>query len=96
VVGNPPYLADDDPHLAEGDLRFEPRSALVAGSDGLDDIRRIVVDAAPATAPGGSLLLEHGWQQAEAVRALFAQAGWTGIETAKDLEGRERVTSGRR
>jgi release factor glutamine methyltransferase len=94
IVGNPPYIADSDPHLGEGDLRFEPRSALASGADGLEAIRRIVVDARAAALPGCVLLLEHGWTQGGAVRALFAAAGWNGVETARDLEGRDRVTLG--
>jgi release factor glutamine methyltransferase len=95
VVGNPPYLAADDPHLA-GELRHEPLAALVAGADGLDAIRRIVVDAIAVVPAGGWLLLEHGNTQGDAVRALFEQAGWRDVETKRDLEGRERVTLGRR
>jgi release factor glutamine methyltransferase len=94
VVGNPPYLGGDDPHLA-GELRNEPRCALVAGEDGLDAIRRIVVDARQAVGGGGVLLLEHGQSQGPAVRALFAAAGWHGVETHRYLEGRDRVTLGR-
>jgi release factor glutamine methyltransferase len=96
VAGNPPYLAEDDPHLATGELAREPREALVSGVDGLDAIRRIAVDAQVATRPGGWLLLEHGWTQGEAVRALLAAAGWREVATKRDLEGRDRVTLGRR
>jgi release factor glutamine methyltransferase len=96
IVGNPPYLAEDDPHLRRGGLRHEPRSALVAGADGLDDIRRILVDAQARTTPGGWLLLEHGMTQGAEVRALFHQAGWIEVATAPDLEQRDRVTLGRR
>lgn len=96
IVGNPPYLAVDDPHLETGDLRFEPRMALVAGSDGLDAIRRIARDAPTHLERGGWLLLEHGWTQGEAVRDLLIAAGLHEIETQRDLEQRERVTLGRR
>lgn len=96
VAGNPPYLAEDDPHLASGELACEPRAALVSGVDGLDAIRRIAVDALAATHPGGWLLLEHGWTQGEAVRAILAAAGWREVATKRDLEGRDRVTLGRR
>jgi release factor glutamine methyltransferase len=96
VAGNPPYLAEDDPHLATGELAREPREALVSGVDGLDAIRRIAVDAQVATRPGGWLLLEHGWTQGEAVRALLAAAGWREVATKRDLEGRDRVTLGTR
>lgn len=95
VAGNPPYLGDDDPHLARGDLRFEPHAALASGRDGLDDLRRIVAQAPAHLRPGGWLLVEHGWRQGEAVRALFAAAGFTAVESARDLEDRERVTLGR-
>lgn len=95
IVSNPPYIADDDPHLAQGDLRFEPRSALASGHEGLDDIRRIVAHAPAHLVPGGCLLVEHGWQQGEAVRAIFAAAGFTDVETVRDLEDRDRVTRAR-
>jgi release factor glutamine methyltransferase len=96
VASNPPYIANDDPHLDEGDLRFEPRAALVAGADGLDAIRVIARDAPAHLLAGGWLLLEHGWEQGAAVRALLGDAGFVEVETARDLEDRERVTSGRR
>ena len=95
IASNPPYIEDDDPHLAEGDLRFEPRSALASGADGLDDLRLIVRDAPAHLRPGGWLLVEHGWQQGTAVRALFDAAGFNDIGTVGDLEGRDRVTLGR-
>jgi release factor glutamine methyltransferase len=94
IVANPPYIAESDPHLREGDLRHEPRHALASGRDGLDDIRRIVATAASALAPGAALLIEHGWTQGEAVRALFVAIGFVGVRTATDLEGRDRVTVG--
>lgn len=95
IASNPPYLAEDDPHLAEGDLRFEPRAALVSGVDGLDAIRRIVA-AAPVFLRGrGWLLLEHGLTQGTAVRDLLATAGLVAVETLRDLEGRDRVSLGR-
>ncbi|KFN43355.1 peptide chain release factor N(5)-glutamine methyltransferase [Arenimonas oryziterrae] len=96
IVSNPPYIADDDPHLAIGDLRFEPRSALASGSDGLDAIRKIVAQAPAHLEPGGWLIVEHGWTQGEAVRALFKQAGFESVKSDFDLEDRERVTLGRR
>lgn len=96
IASNPPYIEDDDPHLDRGDLRFEPRSALASGADGLDDLRRIVAQAPAHLPPGGWLLLEHGWRQGPAVRALFEAAGLDDIETSMDLEQRERVTQGRR
>ncbi|PIQ38674.1 MAG: protein-(glutamine-N5) methyltransferase, release factor-specific [Lysobacterales bacterium CG17_big_fil_post_rev_8_21_14_2_50_64_11] len=95
IVSNPPYLAADDPHLQQGDLRFEPALALASGDDGLDAIRRIIADAPSHLTPGGYLLLEHGWTQGEAVRALLAAHGFVEVCTALDLEQRERVTSAR-
>lgn len=95
IAGNPPYLAADDPHLRQGDLRFEPRTALAAGNDGLDAIRLIAAQAPAHLRPGGWLLLEHGWTQGAAVRELFVAAGLVEVATARDLEDRERVTMGR-
>lgn len=95
IASNPPYIADGDPHLSQGDLRFEPAMALSCGADGLDAIRIIVRDAPACLRPGGWLLLEHGWDQGEAVRALLAEAGFVDAATARDLEGRDRITLGR-
>lgn len=95
IVSNPPYIAVGDPHLDEGDLRFEPPAALSSGPDGLDAIRTIVAGAPAHLAPGGYLLLEHGWTQGAAVRGLLAEAGFGAIETARDLEERERVSIGK-
>lgn len=95
IVSNPPYIAADDPHLSQGDLRFEPITALASGQDGLDDIRRLVQDAPEHLATGGWLLLEHGYGQAQPVSALMAQAGFIAIETLQDLAGIGRVTLGR-
>jgi release factor glutamine methyltransferase len=95
VASNPPYIAVDDPHLGEGDLRFEPDAALASGSDGLDAIRAIVRDAPAHLVPGGWLLLEHGWEQGIAVRALLQQAGFVDVATERDLEARDRATLGR-
>ena len=94
IASNPPYIAEGDPHLGEGDLRFEPAAALASGADGLDAIRRIIADAPRHLVPGGWLLLEHGWEQGEAVRALLEAAGFVAVETARDLENRDRVTLG--
>jgi len=93
VVSNPPYVAEHDPHLA--DLAHEPLSALVAGTDGLDDIRAIVAQAPSRLVPGGWLLLEHGWDQAPAVRALLLAAGFDGVGSRCDLAGIERCSGGR-
>jgi release factor glutamine methyltransferase len=94
ILSNPPYLAEDDPHLRQGDLRFEPSLALASGRDGLDAIRRIVASAPAHLNAGGGLLVEHGFEQGAAVRELFASAGFSQVETARDLEQRERVTCG--
>ncbi len=96
IVSNPPYIAADDPHLSEGDLRFEPPRALASGRDGLDAIRTIVADAPIRLIPGGWLLLEHGMAQGARVRALMHAAGFADITTERDLEDRDRVTLGRR
>lgn len=95
VVSNPPYIAADDPHLAQADLRFEPASALASGPDGLDDIRRIVDGAQAHLIPGGWLLFEHGWDQGNAARDLLEAAGYDEVFTAQDLEQRDRVSGGR-
>lgn len=96
IVANPPYIADADPHLAAGDLRSEPRAALAAGADGLDAIRVIVAGAPRHLHPGGLLWLEHGHDQGEAVRTLFAGAGFADIAQHRDLAGIVRVTGARR
>lgn len=95
IVANPPYVAAADPHLAQGDVRFEPLSALAAGADGLDDLRRIIAAAPAHLAPGGGLLLEHGWDQGEAVPALLYAAGFIDVECVPDLAGQPRVSLGR-
>lgn len=95
IASNPPYIALDDPHLAHGDLRFEPAIALSSGADGLDAIRTIVTGARDHLDPGGWLLVEHGWQQGAAVRALMTAAGLLQARTVPDLEQRERVTLAR-
>jgi len=95
IVANPPYVAEGDPHLEQGDLRFEPRSALAAGPDGLDAIREIAQGAPSHLAPGGRLLLEHGLGQQAAVRRLLEDCGLEGVTTWPDLAGIARVTGGR-
>ena len=94
IVSNPPYIAADDPHLALGDVRFEPASALVSGEDGLDDIRRIIAEAPDHLAPGGRLLLGHGWQQAPAVCQLLRERGMDLVQSWRDLGGQLRVSGG--
>lgn len=94
IVGNPPYIADADPHLDA--LRYEPAPALSSGADGLDAIRIIASNAPAHLHRGGWLLLEHGWDQGDAVRPLLQAAGFDSVETCRDLEHRDRVTLGRR
>ena len=95
IVSNPPYIGDEDAHLEQGDLRFEPRTALASGADGLDAIR-VIVRAAPAhLKAGGWLLFEHGFEQGAACRTLLEHAGYVEVFTAADLEGRDRVSGGR-
>ncbi|MCQ4273415.1 peptide chain release factor N(5)-glutamine methyltransferase [Pseudomonas kuykendallii] len=96
IVSNPPYIAADDRHLNEGDVRFEPASALVSGADGLDDIRLIVAQAPAYLQPDGWLLLEHGFEQADAVRRLLCAAGFAEVDSRRDLAGHERISLGRR
>ncbi|HQR52532.1 MAG TPA: peptide chain release factor N(5)-glutamine methyltransferase [Burkholderiales bacterium] len=94
IVSNPPYVAAGDPHLDRGDLRFEPRAALVGGADGLDCLRALVGGAARHLTPGGALFFEHGHDQAAACRELLEVAGFQSISTIRDLAGIERVTCG--
>lgn len=96
IASNPPYVAEGDPHLQQGDLRFEPALALSSGADGLDAIRLIAVSSPACLQPGGWLLLEHGMDQGPAVRTLLRDAGFLGVKTVRDLEHRDRVTLGRR
>ena len=95
ILSNPPYIAADDRHLGEGDVRFEPLSALVAGVDGLDDIRQIIARAPRHLQAGGWLLLEHGYDQAGAVRELLAAASFTAVDSRRDLGGHQRISLGR-
>ena len=92
IVSNPPYIAATDPHLAA--LRHEPLQALASGADGLEDIRSIVAQAPAHLHPGGWLLLEHGWDQADAVQALLRAAGWAQVQSRKDLAGIARCSGG--
>jgi release factor glutamine methyltransferase len=94
IASNPPYIAEADPHLPA--LAHEPRPALVAGADGLDDLRRIAAAAPAHLRPGGWVLLEHGWDQAEAVRGLLAAAGLAEASSRKDLAGIARCSGARR
>jgi release factor glutamine methyltransferase len=95
IVSNPPYIAKNDPHLSQGDLRFEPLSALAAGVDGLDDIRQITQQGLIHLMPQGWLMLEHGYDQGAAVRELMAEAGLVEITSKQDLGGNDRVTLGK-
>ena len=96
IVSNPPYIPVHDPHLQDGDVRFEPSSALVAGDDGLDDIRQIIASAPSHLLSKGWLLLEHGYDQASAVRELLAKSGFVDIRSRRDLGGHERISLGHR
>lgn len=95
IVSNPPYIAEADTHLRQGDLRFEPRAALASGVDGLEAIRSIVHAAPAHLQPGGWLLFEHGFDQGRAMRSLLEAGGLAEVFTASDLEQRERVSGGR-
>lgn len=96
IVSNPPYIAGDDHHLGEGDVRFEPRLALTDHADGLACLRAIASDAPRRLLPGGWLMVEHGYDQGDAVRELFQAAGLVEVETLPDLAGLDRVTLGRK
>jgi len=95
IVSNPPYIETDDAHLTQGDVRFEPASALVSGPQGLDDLRLLIAQSVDYLADGGWLMVEHGYQQGAAVRELFEQAGFGLVETRLDLNSLERITLGR-
>lgn len=95
IVSNPPYVAEDDPHLLRGDLRFEPRLALVGGQDGLGFLARLIAEAPRHLRPGGWLAVEHGCAQGDAVKRLFRQHGFHGVCTHQDIEHRPRATVGR-
>lgn len=94
IVSNPPYIEASDPHLVQGDLRFEPVSALASGADGLQDIRRIISGAPDYLNSKGWLMLEHGYNQADAVQQLMIKHGFKAVETIKDLGDNPRVTIG--
>ncbi len=95
IVSNPPYIDRDDPHLAQGDVRFEPLSALVAENQGLADLHTLIQTSRRFLEPGGWLLLEHGWQQAQQVQRLFTDAGFVEVRTCQDYGGNDRLTLGR-
>ncbi|WP_341314175.1 peptide chain release factor N(5)-glutamine methyltransferase [Paraburkholderia sp. IMGN_8] len=95
IVSNPPYIASGDPHLSEGDLRFEPRGALTDEADGLSAIRTIVAGAPTRLNANGVLWIEHGYDQAEAVRALLSAQGFVEVRSEQDLASIERISGGR-
>ncbi len=95
IISNPPYVVIGDPHLSQGDLRFEPRIALIAGSDGLDCIRLIIASAVSHLVVGGWLLLEHGYDQAKMSKQLLEKAGFSDIFSCPDLAGVVRASGGR-
>jgi release factor glutamine methyltransferase len=94
IASNPPYIAAADPHLDEGDVRFEPERSLSPGGDGLGAIRKIVAGAPERLAAGGTLAVEHGYDQSEAVREMFVAAGFANVVAYRDLAGIPRVTAG--
>lgn len=94
IVSNPPYVAEADPHMDRGDVRFEPRTALTSGRDGLDAIREIVSQASSHLSEGGWLLFEHGWEQGEAASQLLAESGFVELFLERDLAGLARVSGG--
>lgn len=94
VISNPPYIEADDPHLQQGDVRFEPLSALISGPDGLDDIRLITEQATNCLRPNGWLLVEHGYDQSVAVQQLFSAAGFSHISAHQDFGGNDRAVMG--
>jgi release factor glutamine methyltransferase len=94
IASNPPYICDNDPHLQQGDVRFEPRSALTSGRDGLDDIRRITHEAIQRLKPGGMLIVEHGYDQQQAVLDIFKENGFEKIHQALDYSNNPRTTFG--
>ena len=92
IVSNPPYIDEQDEHLAQGDVRFEPKTALVAGNNGLADLAHIITQCRGWLEPGGFMLLEHGWKQGAAVRELFTSAGYLQAETCRDYGDNDRLT----
>ncbi|WP_296593801.1 peptide chain release factor N(5)-glutamine methyltransferase [Methylophaga sp.] len=96
IISNPPYIRSDDPHLTNGDLRFEPLTALASGADGLDDIRQLVHQSSRVIKSNGWLMIEHGYDQSQAVQALFQQAGFSEIQAFQDYGQQDRVVIGKR
>ena len=96
IVSNPPYIADNDPHLQQGDVRFEPKSALTSGTIGMDDIEHLCLHAAKHLKNAGWLIVEHGYDQKQVVADCFVKNGFTEIEQKQDLSGHTRMTAGKR
>ena len=96
IVSNPPYVSCNDPHMKEGDIRFEPASALTSGADAMASIRHIAVESLPRLEDGGLLAFEHGYEQGAASRQLLLQLGYADVKTIRDLAGLERVTTGKK
>ncbi|MBS9425464.1 peptide chain release factor N(5)-glutamine methyltransferase [Photorhabdus caribbeanensis] len=94
IVSNPPYIDETDPHLSQGDVRFEPDSALIAAQQGMADLNTIIDLSRRFLLPGGWLLLEHGWKQGNVVRSLFSESGYRQVATFRDYGGNERITLG--
>ncbi len=94
IVSNPPYIESNDPHLSQGDVRFEPPSALVSGAEGLDDLILLIGQSVAFLKPNGWLLVEHGYDQGPGVRALFTEAAFSAIETRNDYNQIDRITFG--
>jgi len=95
IISNPPYIPATDPHLRQGDIRFEPKAALTAGPEGLDTLRPLIQSAPDHLLSGGWLMLEHGWDQADSCRSLLVESGFMNIQNLRDLAGHERATLGR-
>lgn len=94
ILSNPPYIASNDPHLKQGDVRFEPQRALVSGIDGLDSIKHLIQESYNRLLPGGLLLLEHGYMQKQAVTTLLSQRGYENVHCWQDEQGQDRVSGG--
>ncbi len=94
IVSNPPYIENNDPHLKQGDVRYEPISALASGKDGLDDLRIIIRESKNHLSQQGWLLVEHGYNQGEAVKQLFIENGYVSLSTLKDYSGNDRISIG--
>ena len=96
IISNPPYIADNDPHLQQGDVRFEPQTALSSGETGMEDIEHLCLHAINHLKNNGWLIVEHGYDQKQAAAECFAKNGFTEIEQEKDLSGHTRMTAGKR